>query len=382
MFKRAAPRLLCRRTVATACAAAAAVLLGVGSPAPRAALQGKIDAKRRAAQALRSGLATDTHHLRAATRRLRATERRLSGLQSELNAREAQLAQVKSALVADRKRLTELENRLLRAVRALTANLRQTYEGDRPDALTVVLEARGFADLLERLQFLDRIRSQDVQVVREVRATKAAVTAEANRLGVLEARDQRLTAEVLARRNEVARVRTTLVRERIAALHRRAHKAARLHALHGQLAKLVAREVRLSRVSGSGSVNVGMVRPTGNMPAVVARVIAAANAIAGLPYRWGGGHGSFHDSAYDCSGSVSYALAAGGLLSSPLDSTGFESWGAPGPGRWITVYANSGHAFMIIAGRRFDTSGLGSGSRWASGSRSTAGFVARHPPGL
>jgi hypothetical protein len=115
----------------------------------------------------------------------------------------------------------------------------------------------------------------------------------------------------------------------------------------------------------------------------VAQVIAAGNAIATLPYIWGGGHGSFQASGYDCSGSVSYALAAAGLLSSPLDSTGFESWGDPGPGRWITVYANAGHAFMVVAGWRFDTVALAeTGTRWSQTMASTAGFVARHPPGL
>ena len=112
-------------------------------------------------------------------------------------------------------------------------------------------------------------------------------------------------------------------------------------------------------------------------------MIAAGNAIAGLPYLYGGGHGSFHANAYDCSGSVSYALAAAGLVSSPLDSTAFESWGQPGPGKWITVYANAGHAYMYVAGWRFDTSALSrGGTRWTREQRSSAGFVARHPPGL
>ena len=103
--------------------------------------------------------------------------------------------------------------------------------------------------------------------------------------------------------------------------------------------------------------------------------------IASTPYVWGGGHGGA-SGGYDCSGSVSYALAAGGLLSGALDSTGFMSWGEPGPGRRISVYANAGHAFMIVDGRRFDTSALsGGGTRWTSQPRSTAGFVARHPPG-
>ncbi|MEA2478100.1 MAG: hypothetical protein QOJ07_22, partial [Thermoleophilaceae bacterium] len=119
----------------------------------------------------------------------------------------------------------------------------------------------------------------------------------------------------------------------------------------------------------------------GSSSGVIARAIAAGNAIATLPYKWGGGHGSFQDSGYDCSGSVSYVLHGAGLLSSPLDSGAFMSWGAPGPGKHITIYANSGHVFMTIDGRRFDTGYGGHGNRWASGSRPTAGFVVRHPPG-
>ena len=119
-------------------------------------------------------------------------------------------------------------------------------------------------------------------------------------------------------------------------------------------------------------------------PSVVAAVIQAGNAIARTPYKWGGGHGAWADTGYDCSGSVSFALAGAGLLNTPLDSTAFEHWGAAGPGRWITVYANSVHAFMVVAGLRFDTGGLtgSKGTRWQPTMRSTAGFVARHPPGL
>ena len=112
-------------------------------------------------------------------------------------------------------------------------------------------------------------------------------------------------------------------------------------------------------------------------------MIAAANRIAYKPYKYGGGHGSFRDSGYDCSGSVSYALHGGGLLRVPRDSGGFTSYGRPGRGRHITIYANSGHAYMVINGRRFDTSARRiSGSRWTSQARSSAGYVARHPAGL
>jgi hypothetical protein len=116
---------------------------------------------------------------------------------------------------------------------------------------------------------------------------------------------------------------------------------------------------------------------------VVRNVIAAANSIATKPYVWGGGHGSFESSGYDCSGAVSFALHGGGLLSSPLDSTGFMTYGEPGSGPWITVYANSGHAYAVIAGLRWDTSGdaSGTGPRWHTDMASSAGFIARHPPG-
>ena len=118
-------------------------------------------------------------------------------------------------------------------------------------------------------------------------------------------------------------------------------------------------------------------------PNVVASVIAAGNAIATTPYVWGGGHGAWKDSGYDCSGSVSFALAGAGLMSSPLTSGAFMSWGDPGPGKWITIYANNGHVFMVVAGLRFDTSGANGGTRWQSAKgRSYGGFVVRHPPGL
>ena len=128
----------------------------------------------------------------------------------------------------------------------------------------------------------------------------------------------------------------------------------------------------------------GNARAPSNAPDAIRRIIAGGNAIARFPYIWGGGHGSFEASGYDCSGSVSYALAAAGLLERPITSGGFESYGEPGKGRWVTIYANGGHVFMVVAGLRFDTSGRSGthGSRWQEGIRTTSGFVVRHPPGL
>jgi cell wall-associated NlpC family hydrolase len=118
-------------------------------------------------------------------------------------------------------------------------------------------------------------------------------------------------------------------------------------------------------------------------PAEILAAVAAANAIAGLPYKWGGGHGSFRDSGYDCSGAVSHVLNAIGVLDDPLDSSGLKRWGRRGKGDWITVYTNRNHAYVVIAGLRFDTSGRGGkGPRWRAESRRSSGFVARHPAGL
>lgn len=124
-------------------------------------------------------------------------------------------------------------------------------------------------------------------------------------------------------------------------------------------------------------------RRRSSLPIVVRRVIAAGNRIAHAPYRYGGGHRRFRDSGYDCSGSISYALHGGGLLARPLDSTGFMRYGSAGRGRWITIYAKPSHAFMVVRGRRFDTTGRqAAGSRWQWGRRSTEGYAVRHPAGL
>jgi cell wall-associated NlpC family hydrolase len=132
-------------------------------------------------------------------------------------------------------------------------------------------------------------------------------------------------------------------------------------------------------VAGSGAIAI----PAG-VPEVVQKVVAGANEIADFPYVFGGGHASFVDNAYDCSGSVSYALAAGGLLGAPETSGELESWGAPGPGRYITVYANAGHTYMYVDGVLYDTAGRSGtfASRWQVGAVDNSGFVARHWPGL
>jgi peptidoglycan hydrolase-like protein with peptidoglycan-binding domain len=127
----------------------------------------------------------------------------------------------------------------------------------------------------------------------------------------------------------------------------------------------------------------GLAAAPADAPDPVKQIIAAGNAIAKKPYIYGGGHGKWEDSGYDCSGSVSYALHGAGLLDQAMPSGDFTSWGEPGPGQWVTLYANGGHIYMVVAGLRFDTSGRQEdGTRWHTSQRSGSGYTVVHPPGL
>ena len=127
----------------------------------------------------------------------------------------------------------------------------------------------------------------------------------------------------------------------------------------------------------------GLAVAPASAPAEVKAVIDAGNRIATKPYKYGGGHGRWNDSGYDCSGSISYALRGGGLISRAHDSSEFMRYGKSGRGAWITIYANSGHAYMVVAGVRFDTSARKRGSsRWTAQGRSARGYTTRHPTGF
>ena len=163
---------------------------------------------------------------------------------------------------------------------------------------------------------------------------------------------------------------------------------------HGNAAAPPAPPTGPGGATGAATINAnGTATAPANAPAQVQEVIAAANQIIDTPYVWGGGHGSWRSDGYDCSGAVSFALHGGGLLASPEDSTSLESYGDPGPGKWITIYADASHAFMVVAGRAFDTANYsgpnipaGSGPRWRSNPTANLAdggdYIVRHPPGL
>jgi cell wall-associated NlpC family hydrolase len=355
-------------------------------------IHAQIVSHRSAAAALRAQIAADSAQLQRTTGSLRSAEAHLTALQVQLSKREAELRTVHSQLLSARDHLVALENRLHLASSALAANLVASYENQQPDLVTVVLAARGFSDLLERLNFLHRMGTQDARVVGFTRHARVEVRRQVGHLATLEQRDQVLTRQILTQRNQVAALQVALLSRQRSELGAKRGEAARLRSLDSQIHTLEARAaVQATRAAATGNVDVGgiavdtggMVQPPPGAPAAVREIIAAGNAIATLPYIYGGGHASFQASGYDCSGSVSYVLAAAGLVSAPMVSGDFENWGDPGTGRWVTIYANAGHVWMTVAGWRFDTVALAEGgTRWAQGGGEFAGFIVRHPPGL
>lgn len=382
-----------------------------GGPA-RGDLSGQIASSTSQAEQLQQAIAAESARIEATDNGLAQAQSRLADLQTQVATRRSELQRVQRSLVAARDHLTKLENRYRVASGALADNLRADYQGDAPDLVTVVLSAQGFADLFERMEFMQRVAKHDAHVLDDTKQTKTEVLNQTAKLGELQVENQRLAAEAVKARNAAEAVQTAILAKRAKLLDGRAGRQAELDQVRGELSALKARQAKAAReaaaaaravqqqqsaatgapagATGTGTPNPdiatdagGFAQAPADAPEAVRLVIAAGNAISGLPYSYGGGHASFQAAAYDCSGSVSYALAAAGLVSSPLDSTSFESWGEPGPGTYITVYANAGHAYMYVAGWRFDTSALSSGgTRWTQSTRSNDGFVARHPPGL
>ncbi len=375
-------------------------LLGSGLTARSAGdLRGQITAKRSAADALKAQIDADSRQIAANGNGLQTARNRLAAVQSTLDRRVDELRAVQTALLKSRNHLVDLENRLQAATTALSANLVANYEGQKPDLVSVILNSQGFGDLLEQVSFMKRVANQDGRIVGTTRTTRAEVAREATRLQALEGRDRKLANQVLDQRNQVAALQAALTRRQIAQMAQRSRTSDSYHAVSAQLTTLQKREQAQEkraaeaavRAAATGNANVGgitintggMVQAPAGAPEAVRQIIAAGNAIATLPYVYGGGHASFHADGYDCSGSVSYALAAAGLVSSPMVSGAYENWGDAGPGHWVTLYANAGHIWMEVAGWRFDTVALAeSGTRWARGGGEFSGFVVRHPPGL
>jgi peptidoglycan hydrolase CwlO-like protein len=386
------------RAFALTATGAAAIAVGAGVPSTG---QADVAAERAAAQSLRQKVAAASERIAQTEAGLQQAQRRLAALDARVALRQGQVQETQDDLVRARVRMARLERKAEQATDVLSSNLANAYESGRPDIVSVVLTSRGFNDLLERVDFLKRVSAHNGHILDETRDAKDAVTEQAGRLKAARLRFSALAKEAVQDRDEADVVRNAILRRKQQQLAARAGTSAQLARVRGRIARLEREQAAAARAAreqasatraaprtmpvstsssggGGGSTSEA---PSSADGSAVSRVISAANEIATTPYVWGGGHGGA-SGGYDCSGSLSYALAAGGLLSSPLTSGGFMSWGEPGPGKRITVYANAGHAYMVVDGRRYDTSALsGGGTRWTSEMRSSAGFVARHPAG-
>ena len=303
----------------------------------------------------------------------------------ELSVKQAEVEQATAGLNAEKAELARVRAKLQRAVAALEQLLVNMYKSNDPDLTAVVMQSASWSDLLTRTEYLDHIHAYDDQVVGRVRGLRDQITALVDQLQATHDRIKAARDAVAAKEREIA-AQHAQVSQRQSQLA--AARNAREVALSAMLRKERQIQTDLSEIptpAGHATIDSsGDAIPPANAPLAVRGAIEAANQIDDLPYIWGGGHGSFSASGYDCSGAVSFMLHGGGFLSSPLDSTGLEVWGDSGGGNWITVFANSGHTWADVAGLRWDTGGPGGGSgpRWSTVMRDdNSSFVARHPSG-
>lgn len=326
--------------------------------------------------------------------------RRQAALEAELAEKQVELDRATAELEAEKRRLQRVRARLQRALEVLRERLVAIYQAGSPDLLGAVLDSDNWSEATARAGYLSQIQDYDNAVAGRVKALRDEIREAVERMKEIQLRLEQARDAIAVKEREAAEAKAT-AEERFNELQ--AAQAERRQALDAIVSRAQALSDNLAGISEQMASSGATVPasapapltpgqsanfisesqasvPSGAPPAVQA-AIEAANAIATTPYVWGGGHGSFEDSGYDCSGAVSYALNGGGFLSSPLDSTGLSTWGEPGPGQWITVYANAGHAWVVIAGLAFDTSG-GAGPRWhPSPVNSPEGFIARHPAG-
>jgi cell wall-associated NlpC family hydrolase len=387
--------------------AAACALAALGASAPAQDLQAKLERNRaeldqvqQRQEVLATSIAEQNARINDLIAEVAALRARQAEAREQLAARQAELVRATAALREERAHLEEVRGRLRRAMVVLRQFLVGVYESGDPDVVSIILESTSWSDALAQSEYLERIRSYEDTVVGRVKTLRDHTRGAVKRLRA--ARE-----EIEAARDAIAAHERQLARNGAVLEQRHAEFVAARGARQRSIDALQSREQALqdnlsaisNQLLGSSSTPPaapppvagetallqadGQAAAPADAPQVVKDVIAAANQISSLPYIWGGGHGSWDSAGYDCSGAVSYALHGGGLLDSPLDSTGLETWGEAGVGNWITVYANAGHAFAVIAGLRWDTSGdaTGTGPRWHSDMASTAGFIARHPPG-
>lgn len=391
--------------LAALCGLAAALQGSAPAETPREELEqtrGELEDVRASQSSLAETISERNRVIDAMIGEVSELRQRQAAVAAELAAKQEQLQRATAELRGEREHLERVRAQLRRALGVLANRLVAIYEAGTPDVVNAILESEDLAEMEAQTEYLSRIQSYDDAVVERVKTLRAEVEAAVERLaGVRESAEESRDAVAAMQREAAAARRQAEARfgelkaaqaERRAALEALESREAALSSNLASISEQIASEggpvatgeapAPLTPGQTAELISESEAAAPASAPEAVKAVIAAANAIAHTPYLWGGGHGSFESSGYDCSGALSYALHGGGLLESPLDSTGLTTWGEPGPGKWITVYGNAGHAWMMVAGIAFDTSG-GAGPRWHSPPvSSTEGFIARHPPGL
>jgi peptidoglycan hydrolase CwlO-like protein len=426
LFNHTDPRRAHRRRglgiAAVLLAALCVAALMLSSTAPAASLeekrdttQSKLNEVEANTSALADTIAAENAEIDTMIGEVSTLRQEQEAVEAQLAAKEEELEAATKALNAEREHLVEVRHQLTRALGSLRERLVSIYEAGSPDVLNAILESENWSSMAAQTEYLNRIQGYDNAVVGRVKTLRNEVQTAVGRLTSTQERIEGARDSIAATEAEVAaakeaaearfaelKVAQAQRRETMNALESKGQALSdNLSSISEQIAAERAQEAA-ERAEASGIVSeaagefpaplnsgegVGFISESEASapeaaPEQVKGAVAAANAIAMTPYIWGGGHGSFESSGYDCSGAVSYALHGGGLLESPLDSTGLETWGEAGPGKWITVYANAEHAWMIIGGLAFDTVG-GPGPRWHSSPvDSPEGFIVRHPPGL
>src|SRR6476659_10342649 len=364
------------------------------------ATQGKLSHVRESQSALSATIAEQNRAIDSMLGEVSQLRQEQQALESELAGKQDELDSATAKLKAEKRRLARIRARLQRALGVLRERLLAIYEAGSPDVLSVVLESETWSQASVRAEYLSRVQDYDDSVANRVKGLRDEAKAAVKRMAAIRRQLKEARDAIAVKEHEAAAARAEAA-ARFADLEAaQAQRQQELESLESREAALSDNLAAISeQLASSGApVPTGAPAPltpgqsanyisesqasvpSGAPPAVQA-AIEAANSIATTPYIWGGGHGSFESSGYDCSGAVSFALHGGGFLESPLDSTGLETWGDPGPGQWITVDANAGHAWVITAGLAFDTVG-GPGPRWhPEPVDSTEGFIARHPSG-
>ena len=347
---------------------------------------------------LRADVAADNRRIDGLIGRLSALRSEASTLGAELADKQARLDQLERDLAREKRHLAAVRSRLSRALEALRKQLVSLYMTGPPTVSGIVFGSEDFSAMATNSAYAESIQDRDEVVIKRVRSLRNEIRRTVQRMKIREAKLTDLRDRIAAEARRARAARDEVEAQRAEFIAAREGREARIQALEERAGSLEDSLPDLTSDPASSSAprapapvpgqqavlgSDGVAAAPAGAPDAVKRVIAAANAIAHLPYIWGGGHGSFESSGYDCSGAVSYALNGGGLLSSPLDSTGLTTWGEPGAGNWITVYGNSGHVYMTVAGLRWDTSDTGgTGPSWHTSMRSSAGFIPRHPSGL